>query len=149
MTLAPLLLASTLCGALGALAVNYYEKRNAPAASSGQETALPTASESAKTGASPQLTATPAEQTTSELQGRTNSADVDTVNPKDIVKTDAPKVAESAEIEPIKHPRETVSDAAKLVRKRRVHPPDAEAALPKSRRNGAGRIEDLFGGPNP
>jgi len=42
--------------------------------------------------------------------------------------------------------RKATSDAAKLVRKRRVQPPEAEIRV---KRKGASGIQDIFGGPNP
>ncbi|HEV2904744.1 MAG TPA: hypothetical protein VGW32_06835, partial [Pyrinomonadaceae bacterium] len=65
---------------------------------------------------------------------------------KDEEKREVPE-RKSAPPAPVK--REPAQDAAKLVRKRRVQPADSEIPLRRNRRNDAGRIEDLFTGPNP
>src|SRR6185436_6901969 len=60
LSLLPLLIASTLCGALGALAVNYYERRRDVSTAAMQAPAPSSVSTSAQTAppvATPQLTA--------------------------------------------------------------------------------------------
>lgn len=154
LTLLPILIASTLCGALGAIAVNYFERQRDTAASVTQPSSLPGVSTPAKAEPSPvviapeghvitetQTSAPPKEPETiaaNEPATKNESADV---RPED---TQPNKSAPSA---PVK--RETAQDAAKLVRKRRVQPPEPEIPVRRSRRTQAGRIEDLFTGPNP
>lgn len=151
--LAPLLLASTMCGALGAAAVNYFEGRNQSSASTTQPATLPSPTTQAKAEPSPAAALpqpTAAENAVPQPAESTNSATAPVVQPTP--GANAAKVAE-AEEGPAKSQasigkRETTVEAAKLVRKRRVQSPEPEAPQ-RHRRNGASRIEDLFGGPNP
>jgi len=69
-------------------------------------------------------------------------------------KSEAPKIARREDADrksapPAAMKREADQDAAKLVRKRRVQPANSEIPLRRNRRTDAGRIEDLFTGPNP
>ena len=160
-TLLPLLIASTLCGALGAIAVNYFDERQETAASVTQQPAVPNVSTQAKTepapvSLEPELNAQNTDihtsvQTEGALVAAETAVDTATEPPS---KSDAPKIAKREDYEPkstapAPAKRESTEDAAKLVRKRRVHAADSEVPLRRSRRNDAGRIEDLFTGPNP
>lgn len=149
-TLAPLLLASTLCGALGAGAVNYYQRRNETSASATQSQTPQNISAPAKTEPSPAPSPPHKPVDEAQLQAAVqpaNSANEQppgTSDPKpgkvdDDVKKTAPPAVKS----------DSASEPGKLIRKRRVQPAEPEATPQRSRRNGAGRIEDLFGGPNP
>lgn len=153
LALFPLLIASTLCGALGAVAVNYFERRNQSSASNTQLTTLPSLATQAK--AEPSPVATPPQPSAAEgpVQQPAESTDSATASvAQPTPSSDATNVAkpndESAKSPPSNGKRETTVEAAKLVRKRRVLSPEPEAPQ-KNRRNGASRIEDLFGGPNP
>jgi hypothetical protein len=152
LTLLPLLIASTLCGALGAIAVNYFERQRDTAASVTQQSSLPGVSTPAKTQPSPVVIA-PESNLKTEAQGS-----VPPKEPEAIAANEPPTKNESADARPedsqkstppapVK--RETPQDAAKLVRKRRVQPPDSEIPVRRNRRTEASRIEDLFTGPNP
>lgn len=152
LALLPLLIASTLCGALGAIAVNYLERRRDSAVSVTQQ--QPTnVSTQAKTEATPVLIA-PEGDVKTEIQ-----ASVPPKDPEVIAANEPPAKSESADAReedvqlkksapPAAVKREPAQDAAKLVRKRRVQPADSEIPLRRNRRT-AGRIEDLFTGPNP
>ena len=153
-TLLPLLIASTLCGALGAIAVSYFERQRNTAASVTQQSSLPNVSTTAKTEPSPAVIA-PEGNLTTEAQ-----TSVPPKEPEVIAANEPPTKNESADARqedtqpnksappaPVK--RDTAQDASKLVRKRRVQPPDSEIPVRRNRRTEAGRIEDLFTGPNP
>lgn len=153
--LLPVLIASTLCGALGAIAVNYFEQRREAAASVTQQQPLPGISTQAKTGpptvaAGPELNS---KQT--QIQASVQPAgSTDTPADKPLKKMDEPRIAKSEESEPKSAPpaaekRDSAQEAAKLVRKRRVSPADPEIPIRRNRRTEASRIEDLFTGPNP
>lgn len=144
----PLLLAATLCGALGAVAVNYLAQR--PSA--------PTISQPATTGA--RLESQPAAlepsppdegvttQADSQVEVADNSQSSGSLPAGDSSTGEAP---ESTQLKPAvtaaKKPS-TSSDPKQLVRPRRVHPPQAgQNDQPKAR--GAAKIQDIFSGPNP
>jgi hypothetical protein len=155
LTLLPLLIASTLCGALGAIAVNYFEERRETAVSVTQQQPVPNVSTQAKTEPTPVSIEPDLNAKNTEFQGSVQPEDT-AVTPADeaSTKSEAPKIAKredeerkSAPPAPVK--REPNQDAAKLVRKRRVQPADSEIPLRRNRRNDASRIEDLFTGPNP
>ena len=154
LTLLPILIASTLCGALGAIAVNYFERQRETAASATQQSSLPGVSTPAKAAPSPVVIA-PEGNVMTEVQ-----TSVPPKEPAVIAANEPPTKNESADARPedtqpdksgppapVK--RETAPDAAKLVRKRRVQPPDSEIPVRRNRRTAASRIEDLFTGPNP
>lgn len=153
LALLPLLLASTLCGALGAVTVNYFERRRDAATSVTQQ--QPSVSTQAKTEPPPVAVAPElkAKNTESEAPVQPeNSSETPAVEPAQ--KSDAPKIARNEDADRTSAAnaamkREADQDAAKLVRKRRVQPANSEILLRRNRRNNAGRIEDLFTGPNP
>jgi hypothetical protein len=155
LTLLPLLIASTLCGALGAIAVNYFERPPDTSASVTQQQPLPNVSTHAKPEPTPDAIAPEMNAKNTEIQASVQPEEMD-VTPADepSTKSAAPKIAKredeerkSAPPAPVK--REPAQDGAKLVRKRRVQPADSEIPLRRNRRNDAGRIEDLFTGPKP
>jgi hypothetical protein len=155
LALLPLLLASTLCGALGAFAVNYFERRRDAAASVTQQHPLQNVSTSATAGPPPVAIAPELNAKNTEIQAPVQ-AENSSVTPGEAPapKTEAPKTARSDDIDQkststATMKRESAQDANKLVRKRRVQPANSEIPLRRNRRTDAGRIEDLFTGPNP
>ena len=156
LVLLPLLLASTLCGALGAIAVNYFERRRDTAASvTHQQPPQPNVSTPAKTEPPPAAIAPELNAKNAEIQAPVQPEN-SSVTPagEPAPKTEAPKIAKGEDADRKSAPpavvkREPTQDAAKLVRKRRVQPADPEIPLRRNRRTAAGRIEDLFAGPNP
>lgn len=151
-TMLPLLLAATLCGALGATAVNYYEHR--------RPVSMPSPETMVTRNPAPAAAATDPPAVSSNKIGENQTGAVSTKDPTaasdETTPKNAPKSAtdnakenrdeESRESIAAKPPKaETDRDAAKLTRQRRVRPPDPAPV----NKNGAGRIADLFGGPNP
>ena len=147
-TMLPIFLAATLCGALGAGAVNYYERRHKAAASAEQQSANNAAPVPAKSEPTPVAIAA----STDANGGKTANDSVSKDNPswseKESaaieVKATEPASSDNSPAKPDKKISE--SDATKLTRQRRVHPADREAP---AKNNGAGRITDIFSGPNP
>jgi hypothetical protein len=159
LALLPLLIASTLCGALGAFAVNYFERRRDTAASVTQQRPVPNVSTQVETEQPAVAIAPELNAKNTEIQAPVQPED-SSITPADKPSTnsEAPNTAKreaeerkeerkSATPAPVK--REPNQDAAKLVRKRRVQPENSEIPLRRNRRTDAGRIEDLFTGPNP
>lgn len=153
LVLLPLLLASTLCGALGAVAVNYFERRRDAATSVTQQ--QPNVSTQAQTEPPPVAIAPELNAKNTEIQAPVQPEN-SSVTPADepAQKSEAPKIAKREDADRKAAPnaamkREADQDAAKLVRKRRVQPANSEIPLRRNRRTDAGRIEDLFTGPNP
>lgn len=153
LTTLPILLAATLCGALGALAVNYFERpQNAPTT---QQSGQVTAATQTKSEPSPAAIAPSSELASKDSESEAASGpspDNSTATSGEVpAKTDATNADRTADDAATKRgPMPTKpngqSDPAKLVRKRRVQPENAEVPAKK---NGAARIEDIFGGPNP
>jgi len=155
LALLPLLLASTLCGALGAIAVNYFERRRDAAASVTQQQPAPNVSTQVKTVPTPVAVAPELNAQNAEIQAPVQPENA-SVTPADesAPKSEAPKIARSEDADrksesPGGMKREPAQDASKLVRKRRVQPANSEIPLKRNRKSDAGRIEDLFTGPNP
>lgn len=153
--LLPLLLASTLCGALGAIAVNYFERRREAAASVTQPQPLTNVSTQAKTAPTPVAIVPELNAKNAEIQApvQPENASITPAN-ETTPKSETPKIAKSEEADrksdaPAAIKREAAQDVSKLVRKRRVEPAKPEIPLKRNRRTDAGRIEDLFTGPNP
>ena len=153
--LLPLLLASTLCGALGAIAVNYFERRREAAPSVTQQQPLPKVSTPAKSEPTPVAITPELNAKNTEIQAPVQPENSSvTPGAEPAPKSEAPKVTKREDADrkpapPAAAKHEPVQDAAKLVRKRRVQPADSEIPLRRNRRTTAGRIEDLFTGPNP
>jgi ABC-type Na+ efflux pump permease subunit len=152
LVLLPLLLASTLCGALGAIAVNYFERRDAVTSVTQQQ---PNVSTQAKTEPPPAAIAPElnAKKTAIQTPVQPENSSVTTAD-EPSQKSEAPKIANREDTDRKSAPnaevkREADQDAAKLVRKRRVQQANSEIPLRRNRRTDAGRIEDLFTGPNP
>ena len=153
LTLLPLLIASTLCGALGAIAVNYFERRRETAASVTQPQPLPNVSTQAQTEPAPVAIAPELNAKNTEIQASVQPEDTavmtDESTKSEALKTEKREAEDRKPDPPAPLKREPGQDAAKLVRKRRVQTEDSEIPLKRNRRNNAGRIEDLFTGPNP
>ena len=145
----PLLLAAIFCGALGAIGVNYFERRvSAPTVSTPptrakeevQQTApAPSLENSAVASADPQD-----ERDASEPSG---SALVSNPSARENAENQTTKSDEA--VASVKKPS-SPPDPKQIVRPRRVHPPASPGSQddqPKSR--GASKIQDIFGGPNP
>ena len=152
-TLLPLLIASTLCGAVGAIAVNYFEPgRDTPAPVTRPQ---PHVSTQAKTEPSPVAIAPELDAKNTEIEASVQPEDKGVIPAHETsTKSEAPEIEKRENDEPKSAPpapskQAAAQDAAKLVRKRRVDPPDPEIPVRRSRRAEASRIEDLFTGPNP
>lgn len=150
-----LLIASTLCGALGAIAVNYFERRRDSAVSVTQPQPPSNVSTQAKTEPSPVTVAPEVNAEAPGIQASLQEENAAVISTDERpTKGEESKTAKrenierkSAPLAPVK--REPTPDAAKLVRKRRVLPTDSEIPIRRNRRTEAGRIEYLFTGPNP
>lgn len=148
-TLLPVLLLATLCGALGAAAVNYYERKsNAQAPAVQQASSNTTAPTQAKAETMPVAIAASADN-----QSKAKADESATVEKKDSPEIndervkpepEAVRAAPEAKTEKAEKKKSDV-DATKLTRKRRVQPVDE----PPRDKSGAARIADIFGGPNP
>jgi hypothetical protein len=149
----PILLAATLCGGLGAVAVNYFGQRSSipaispPATSFSPQERQVTAAASPDNGAAAS-TGLRDEPDTSQPSGSVLASDstaaADSLEKSEAVRTD--ETVASA-----KKPSAS-TDPKQLVRPRRVHPPSVQ---PRSGQNdqqksrGAARIQNIFSGPNP
>jgi cytoskeletal protein RodZ len=149
-TLLPLILLATVCGALGAASVNYYENRHTVNAVAQPSTNNFTAEP--KVEASPIAVAASAVPTPSVDEKTKDAVAVK----NEVTPTDQPEtkiVTEPARIESSDKPaanaekKATDADATKLTRKRRVNSLEPDGA--SSNKKGAGRISDIFSGPNP
>jgi hypothetical protein len=153
LVIAPLLLAATVCGALGAVTVNYLEGRatvfppavTLPNTTTQKELPPPMTPVVASSASSEKAVAT---QPDSAVKKETDSQGEVGAQAAVVKKTEA-KPEQPVTTAP-KAP--TQPDPRQLVRQRRVHAvsnetPSNQDNLGKSR--GAGRIQDLFGGPNP
>jgi len=155
LALLPLLLASTLCGALGAFAVNYFERGRDAAASVTQQQPQPNVLTPARTEPPPVAIGPELNAKNTEIQAPVQPEN-SSVTPADEAapQTEDSKMARSEDADrksasTATMKREPAQDATKLVRKRRVQPANSEIPLRRNRRTAAGRIEDLFTGPNP
>jgi hypothetical protein len=145
-TLVPLIFLATLCGALGAAGLNYYEDWHR-----GESIGQPVISHAT---AEPKIEPSPV-VATSATPTPTVAEQRDTVTAE--VKAEATPIAEPqakavtdtpVEKAPTGQGRKAIDvEAAKLTRKRRVNSTD-ENAMPANKK-GAGRIVDIFSGPNP
>ena len=150
--LLPLILLATFCGALGAASVNYYEERHTVGAvaqpSPNNSIAAP------KVEASPIVSAASADPTPNDadkkneamsVEPKTESASTDESQAKTV--TQSPRDESSDQPSTGAEKRSTAADPTKLTRKRRVTAPDENAG--PANKKGAGRISDIFSGPNP
>src|SRR5689334_21893104 len=150
--LLPLILLATFCGALGAASVNYYENRHVVSA-----VAIPspnTSNSEPKVEASPIVVAASADPTPNaadkksdavSVEPKTEAAGTDDSQTKTVTQNPRDDSSE----QPLSSPQKktTDADATKLTRKRRVNSPDEGPGAANKR--GAGRIGDIFSGPNP
>jgi len=150
-TLLPLILLATVCGAVGAAAVNYYENRH-PVNAVAQQPVTNYSIAEPKVEPSPIAVTASAVPTPSVADN--NSEAVEVKNEAAPAEQPEPKnVTEPAREKPSDKPvasqekKAADVDAAKLTRKRRVNPSDEDGT--SSNKKGAGRIADIFGGPNP
>ena len=154
LVIAPILLAATVCGALGAVTVNYLEGRasvspppvtlpNTTTQKDLQPPITPVVASSAPVEKPVATEADSAEKKETESQDKPEAQAVAVrkteAKPEEPMFTTAPKAP-------------TQPDPRQLTRQRRVHavsnqPPSTQDNQGKAR--GAGRIQDLFGGPNP
>ena len=148
--LLPLLLAATLCGALGAVAVNYFDRRENISSAGSQP---PTANTQVTQQPSPAQDSV----ASSNIQPPTADESSETA-PQPEETSAVSSDAKSADNQPAeKKTEETVRKKApspepkQLVRPRRVNAQkDAQSAKrPEAPKAGAGRIQDIFGSPNP
>ncbi len=148
----PLILLATFCGALGAAGVNYYEDRLRGDAV--EQPVLTNAAVESKAEASPvavAASATPSPSITDKAseaeptEAKTEPSPTEEVQTKSVT----PPATSQPSDKPASNGEKKVADtdAGKLTRKRRVNSPD-EDAVPANKK-GAGRISDIFSGPNP
>jgi cytoskeletal protein RodZ len=150
-TLLSLIMLATFCGALGAAGVNYYEDRHKvdaiaqPVLNNPVESKPETSPVAIAASASPTPSVTDKNNEPVSGEVKADSASTDEPQTKTVTApaADAPSDKPAATGE--KKPMDT--DAAKLTRKRRVNSPDQDA-MPANKK-GAGRIADIFSGPNP
>jgi len=160
------LLTAGLSGAAGAFGIIYYRDHRSNSLSSGlQQTDQPQASQSqpavtsttessttvvASHSPSPepatgQQATLPANQTDSSLDKKTDTALIQKDDSQIVKRVTSPSVSDKGDTPP--------SDPSHLVRKRRVHPLNESSAQrikpAKSKDRGAGRILEIFEGPNP
>jgi hypothetical protein len=148
LTLLPLLLAATLCGALGAIAVNHFERRenfsSAVAQPSTTNTQVAQPSPAQVSIASSNIQPPAADESSDTLpEPEATSADSTDVKASDN-QTTSTKTEETA--------RKKVAgvEPRQLARPRRVHiPKESEPAKNQPSKSEAGRIQDIFSGPNP
>jgi hypothetical protein len=149
--LLPLVLLATVCGALGAAGVNYYEDRHRGGAVAQPVVSNPveTKAEASPIAVAASATPTPnVSDTANEAQSaeaKTETTVTEEVQTK--IVTQPAHDALSAKPDPPPEKKGSDADAAQLTRKRRVNSSDQDA-IPANKK-GAGRIADIFSGPNP
>ena len=141
--------AATLCGALGAGAVNYYERRHNAATAEQQSTnyngvPVQVRSEPTPLAIAASTDANGGQTANDSVQSKENPAWSGKETAASEAKTTGPAATDNSPAKPVKKIAEV--DVTKLTRQRRVHPADSEAP---AKNNGAGRITDIFSGPNP
>jgi len=149
LTLVPLLLAATLCGALGAIAVNHFERREniSSAVSQPPTTNAQVAQPSpARVSIASSNIEPPAADESSDTVPKLEQTSADSAGAKvSDNQTTTMKTEETV--------RKTAAspEPRQLVRPRRVHvtKPPEPANQSRPSKSGAGRIQDLFSGPNP
>lgn len=149
LTLLPFLLAATLCGALGAIAVNRLERRenissavSQPAATNTQAV-QPSPAQASIDSSNIQL---PAAAVSSDTSMEPEAPSPDSTESKATENETVPREPEETVRKKV-----TNQEPRQLVRPRRVHAPkEPERANPSQpSKSGAGRIQDIFGGRNP
>jgi cytoskeletal protein RodZ len=145
-----MLLAAIFCGGLGAIAVNFFERRASVSTTVSQPSSAGAKDEQLQTvpGPSPDngaiTSAESMDKTWSNSQPSGAVANDSSANDSSGADSVENRSAKSAQVVASAEKPSSPSDPKQLVRQRRVHPPAAE---PKSR--GAARIQDIFSGPNP
>ena len=164
LTILPMLLGAIFCGALGAIAVNYFERRASVSTTVSQPSSAGAKDEQRQTvpGPSPDEGAIPSAKSTDQTRSNSqpsgsapaNDSSASDSSASDSSETDSVenRSAKSAQVVAGTKKSSSPSDLKQLVRQRRVHPPAAEPSTsqndkPKSR--GAAKIQDIFSGPNP
>jgi hypothetical protein len=150
--LLPLIVLAMFCGGLGAAAVNYYEDRQR-----GQPVIQPVYTNSdvqLKAEASPvavAVSATPtpdvSDKSSGAVSAEVKAESTPAAEPQTKVVTEPAGDKPSDKPAAIHEDKATDADATRITRKRRVNPPDDDAV--RSNKKGAGRIADIFSGPNP
>ena len=150
--LLPLIVLAMFCGGLGAAAVNYYEGRE-----TSQTVVQPVFTNSAvqlKAEASPvaiaaSATPTPdiSDKSSEPLSTEVKAESTPAAEPQTKIVTEPPRDQPSEKPAATHEEKAADADAAKIIRKRRVNPPDDDTV--RSTKKGAGRIGDIFSGPNP
>lgn len=166
LSIIPILLGAAVFGALGAFAVNYYEHRernaivSAPRSEISQPPNRPPASQTQgdipmnSRSESPSGALAASESTSPALEGSPTQSQTDTsgvdrpaVDSKASDNQSAPNKLSSTTNDG------TSAEPGKLVRKRRAIPEsqtnDGKAENPPKDKRGAGRIHEIFAGPNP
>jgi cytoskeletal protein RodZ len=160
LALLPLLVAATLGGALGAVAVNYFDRRgNAPSATPQQsindaqfEPALPAQIPLESPSNEKVAASSDSEAELSSLQSSQKPED-SSPSGSDVAKGIDSQTNSTKADQPDASPKKVTDAGSKsLMRPRRVHPPREQEPATRSEEpkpRGAGRIQDIFGGPNP
>jgi hypothetical protein len=149
----PLLLAATVCGALGAVTVNYLERQpvvstpaTQPAVTQKETEPRPLAVAPPSTEKSVAIQPEPAGKNKTDSEGEAD-AEPATTRKAEVRDQAKPEPPVASAPKPVNQ-----TDPRQIVRQRRVHavtnpPPSSQNNEGKS--GGAGRIQDLFGRPNP
>ena len=155
----PMLLGAIFCGALGAIALNYFERRASVSTTVSQPSSAGAKDEQRQTvpGSSPDEGAIPSAE--SEDKTASNSQPSGSALANDSSANDSSGAdsvengsAKSAQVVATAKKPSSPSDPKQLVRQRRVHPPAGEPSTSqndKRKSRGAARIQDIFSGPNP
>ena len=171
LSIIPILLAAAVFGALGALGVNYYENHqrgnalvSAPKSEISQPINQPPASQTQSetplnSGTEPPAGAlTPLESSSPGSEGTPTQSQTEsqTTDPTAGQATVDSKAGDNKALppSPAAQPNSGSSpEPGKLIRKRRVHPPvqgnDGKTDNRTKDKRGAGRIQEIFAGPNP
>ncbi len=159
LSIIPILLAAAVFGALGALGVNYYENHqrgnalvSAPKSEISQPINQPPASQTPAGALTPLESSSPGSEGAS-TQSQTESQTTDPTAGQATVDS---KAGDNKALppSPAAQPNSGSSpEPGKLIRKRRVHPPvqgnDGKTDNRTKDKRGAGRIQEIFAGPNP
>jgi len=171
LSIIPILLAAAVFGALGALGVNYYENHQrgntlvsaprsettqpinqAPASQTQSETPLNSGTEPPAGALAPLESSSPGSEG-APTQNQNESQTTDTTASQTTVDSKAGD-NKALPTTPAAQPNNGSSpEPGKLIRKRRVHPPvqgnDGKTDNPAKDKRSAGRIQEIFAGPNP
>jgi hypothetical protein len=158
LALLPVLLAATLCGALGAMAVNYFERPGA-STSAVQSPITETRNQEPKSEVAvasqsdekDDTLPTPDASPPSEGSVESSSSQATESRPENLA---ANRTSDAKSVEALIAPKHSTSDSdpKKLVRRRRVNAAREPQRAPQNegpKSRGAGRIQDIFAGPNP